>query len=161
MNILNEKKGFTLIELLAVIVILAIVTVIGATTILPYIQNAGRDAFSDEANYVVEAASNAVSLIQIGSVTTNYTEVKSGTTVTGYCFTLKNLVDLGLWNKDATVVSDTAATNKYSGKVKVMKSGSAYTYQLNMTDGKKFLATKAIDGAISVSESTTTTNICS
>ena len=160
MKELNKKKGFTLIELLAVIVILAIVTVVGVTTILPYIQNAGSDAFKDEANYVVDAASSAVSLITIGKVTGTSYEIKSGSTVTGYCFTLKNLVDLGLWNKDANVVSATDADGKYSGKVKVMKSGSAYTYQLNMTDGKKYLATKAVDGSISVSEATTTTSIC-
>ncbi len=90
MGNLKDKKGFTLIELLAVIVILGIVTVIGATTILPYIQNAGKDAFNDEANNVIDAASQAVSLIQINSITDNYTAITNG-----YCFTLKNLSDLG------------------------------------------------------------------
>ncbi len=155
---MDNKKGFTLIELLAVIVILAIVTVIGATTILPYIQNAGKDAFTDEANYVIDAASNAVSLIQINSITNNYTSITNG-----YCFTLKNLVDLGLWNKDANVVSATAASNKYSGTVRVTKasSGNGYVYQLSMTDGKKYLATKATTGSISITESTSATVACS
>ena len=155
---MNNKKGFTLIELLAVIVILAIVTVVGVTTILPYIQNAGQDAFKDEANYVIDASANAVSLIAIGSVTTNYTEITDG-----YCFTLKNLVDLGLWNKDANMVAASKTNNKYSGTVKVTKasSGNGYLYELKMTDGVKYLATKTTTGSITISSSKNDNSSCS
>ena len=134
MNILNEKKGFTLIELLAVIVILAIVTVLGATTVLPYLQGAGKNAFAIEANHAVDAASQAMSLYQIGSISipaANITEPADDDDPTVYCFTLEQLVNYGLWTKDASAV---AAGGDYAGTVKVTQSAGSksYTYAVAM-----------------------------
>ena len=133
MKNLKEKKGFTLIELLAVIVILAIVSVIGATTVLPYIQNATGRAFAVEANHAKDAASNAVALDNIGALKDNITGYTGGETDKyTYCFTLKQLVDAELWTKDSAEVG----TGKYEGTVKVVKESSgAYTYTVSMTDG--------------------------
>lgn len=134
MNILNEKKGFTLIELLAVIVILAIITVIGVTTVLPYLQGSAKNAFAIEANNAVDAASQAMSLYQIGSINipaANITEPATANDPTVYCFTLKQLVDYGLWTKDASTV-DTGGD--YAGTVLVSKAAgsNAYTYSVSM-----------------------------
>ena len=147
MGFLKEKKGFTLVELLAVIVILAVVTVIGATTVLPYIQNAQKDAFKDEANYVIDAATNAISLIQLNEsgTTGNYTEL-TGTTK-GYCFTLKNLVDMGLWTKDSGSLG--TDEGQYRGTVVAERGDNTkgYTYKVEMTNGKYYV--KSTGGAIS------------
>ena len=51
-----NKKGFTLVELLAVIVILALLIVVVATTALPAMRNAKKDALETYANRVVEQA---------------------------------------------------------------------------------------------------------
>jgi len=124
---LKNKKGFTLIELLAVIVVLAIVTVIASSSILPYMANAGKDAFVSEANIAIDGASNAMSLISLGNVSTsNY---KTGTDTDGnttYCFTLQNLKDLSLWDKD---------DENYAGNVVVTvpkAGGYSYTYTVTM-----------------------------
>lgn len=146
MNILNEKKGFTLIELLAVIVVLAIVTVLGATTVLPYIQGAGKNAFAIEANHAVDAASQAMSLYQIGSInipSANITENKDNNNVvtsTSYCFTLRQLVEYGLWTKDASAVGD---DGDYAGTVVVTQSAGskAFTYAVQMHN-KDYYVTK-------------------
>lgn len=141
MKILKEKKGFTLIELLAVIVILAVVAVIGATTVLPYIQNANERAFAVEANQVKDAASQAVSLIQIGSLTSNF-EDQSTSSAKVYCFTLENLVDAGLWTKDKGSIynEDSNANGNYKGTVTATQSGNAYTYSVSMTDGSLYVS---------------------
>ncbi|MBE6156489.1 MAG: type II secretion system protein [Firmicutes bacterium] len=128
MKVLNEKKGFTLIELLAVIVVLAIVMVLAATTVLPYMANARKQAFATEAETVKKAASQAVSLIGIGSVTdaSKYTK-----TTNGYCFTVQNLKDLGLFEKDDA---------NYAGVVEVTKSGNNYTYLVKMKNSEFYVS---------------------
>ena len=141
MNILNEKKGFTLIELLAVIVILAIVTVLGATTVLPYIQGAGKNAFAIEANHAVDAASQAMSLYQIDSIDIPSANITGGgTNPTVYCFTLKQLVDYGLWTKDSSAVG---AGGDYAGTVVVTQAvdSKAFTYAVQMHN-KEYYVTK-------------------
>ena len=132
MKNLKEKKGFTLIELLAVIVVLAIVMVLAATTVLPYMTSARQESFALEANAAKDAASNAVSLIMIGELdSSNYTETKDGSgNVTGYCFTIKNLKDAGLFEKD---------DDKYTGVVKVSKTSNAYTYLVEMQNDEFFV----------------------
>ncbi len=122
-----NKKGFTLIELLAVIVILAIVTVIGVTTILPYMQNARRDAFNVEATEVVKAAREAVSLDGLGKIT--FTTDKSYHSGSEYCFTVEELANLGIYDGN---------TSAYSGKVLVNTSTNAYTFTLNLKKNDEF-----------------------
>ena len=126
MKNLKNKKGFTLIELLAVIVVLAIVTVIASSSILPYMSNAGRDAFASEANIAIDGASNAMNLIQLGSIaSTNYKLTENADGTKTYCFTLQNLKDVSLWDKDDST---------YAGKVVVTvpESGYSYTYSVTM-----------------------------
>lgn len=119
MKTLKEKKGFTLVELLAVIVVLGIVTVIGATTVLPLVGKSQKNALLTEANELAESASQAVSLISINSYTDAYTKYDNG-----YCFTVQNLVDAGLWKKKDTT--------GYAGMVYVTKSNNVYTYEVEL-----------------------------
>ena len=126
---MKNKKGFTLIELLAVIVVLAIVTVIATQSILPFMSNAGRDAFASEGNIAIDGAEDAMSLIQMGSIAdTAYTKVSD----TEYCFTIANLKTLGLFQKDDT---------SYGGTVTVIKDGNSYTYKTEMHNDKYYVKT--------------------
>ena len=126
---MKNKKGFTLIELLAVIVVLAIVTVIATQSVLPFMSNAGRDAFASEANVAIDGASDAMSLISLGSISSsNYTIEDGGK----YCFTIKNLKDLGLFQKDDA---------NYQGTVTVTVSGNTYTYATSMRNDKYYVST--------------------
>lgn len=132
MKTIRGNKGFTLIELLAVIVVLSIVSVLAARSVLPYMGNAGKEGFVIEANEAISAASDAMSLINIGSITdtTKYTtgEEKVGEiTYNTYCFTLANLKDLGLFKKDDP---------NYKGIVKVRVNEKSYTYTVEMTNSK-------------------------
>ena len=124
-----NKKGFTLIELLAVIVVLAIVMVLATTTVLPYMANARKESFALEANTLKNAASQAVSLITIGTIkdTSNYTKTDDG-----YCFTVGNLKDLGLFKKDDA---------SYKGIVTVQKAenGNAYEYIVELENGEFYV----------------------
>lgn len=157
----NKKKGFTLIELLAVIVVLAIVSVLGATLILPALANARKDAFVTESNNFLEGASNGVNMIQVGTITnqelTNigtdykYNETKSGDTVTSrtYCFTLAGLIKLGLFNKK------TDASGKvpdYNGKVVVTVNTGSKLYQYKTTFSNKDYYVKEVIGNIKESD---------
>ena len=123
MKTLN-KKGFTLIELLAVIVVLGIVMVIGTTTVLPLLEKSQKNAFATEANSAIESASNSVSLISLGEYEDPYYEITTNGTVTGYCFTLEQLRNVGFWKKNDIT--------GYEGSVTVTKSGNIYTYSVTM-----------------------------
>ncbi|MBQ7031159.1 MAG: type II secretion system protein [Bacilli bacterium] len=165
---LREKKGFTLIELLAVIVVLAIVMVLATTTVLPYMTKATKNSFAIEANAAVDAASQAMSLISIGSISgtelvasSDYTKSEAtanGVTTTTYCFTVKKLVDLGLWQKDSSEVTGTTPT--YGGTVTVTaKSDSkAYTYSVDMHNKDLYVdgVTGTVDGETDVQDLTDT-----
>jgi hypothetical protein len=91
--------------------------------------NAGKDAFVTEANIAIDGASNAMSLISLGSV--NSSNYKKGTDAAGnttYCFTLDNLKNISLWDKDDT---------NYAGKVVVTvpkAGGYSYTYTVTCED---------------------------
>lgn len=132
MKTLKDRNGFTLIELLAVIVVLAIVTVIATQSILPLIANVGRDSFASEANIAIEGASDAMTLITIGSVdSSNYTYDDTNKT---YCFTLENLNNLGFFDKDLD-------NGGYEGTVTVQPSGSNYTYSIEMHNDDYYVKT--------------------
>jgi len=131
----RNRKGFTLIELLAVIVVLAIVMVLATSTILPLLSSARTSSFALEANNAIDAASQAVSLIQLGTSTIDTTE--SGDykrtvtdTSTTYCFSLKKLIQYGLLKKDEKSLGAT----KYEGTVTVTapKNSNQYTYAVSM-----------------------------
>lgn len=150
MENLKNKKGFTLIELLAVIVVLAIVMVLATRAILPGIGNVSKDAIATEANMFVDAASDAISLISIGSITssnlgangTDYSKVEdSANDTTTYCFTLKKLVDLGLVKKDL---------EDYAGSVVVKRTGTKYVYTIAMHN--KDLEVPANSGSVSTAD---------
>ncbi len=135
MKTFRNEKGFTLIELLAVIVVLAIVTTIAVSVVLPQIPSVKQDAFVVEANALRTGASDAITAIslgyvQAGSQDSNY-KVTTSDSETVYCFTMTKLIELGfLKNKD---VSD-IATDKYEGVVKVTSKNDSpgYTYSINM-----------------------------
>lgn len=144
MKNLKDNRGFTLIELLAVIVILAIVMVLASSSILPFMRNAGRDSFALEANGVIDAASNAISLITVGSIKSdgsyNNQSVPGDTEAerdklfnisddkTIYCFSLDYLVKFGLFDlKEESLVTN---GGKYTGVVVATKNGNAYTYKV-------------------------------
>ena len=137
----NKKKGFTLIELLAVIVVLAIVAVLGASIILPALANARKDAFVTESNNFIEAASNAVNMIQVGSIPKKEYEdagAKYDTDAKKYCFTLESLRELGLFDKkDIT---------GYNGKVEVDVSNKLH--QFTTTFSNKDYYVKTVIGSV-------------
>jgi len=155
---LRNKKGFTLIELLAVIVVLAIVMVLATTTVLPYMGKAANKAFATEANGVIDAASQAITLMSIGTIdepTTgadySKTETTSGSvTTTKYCFSLKKLVELGIWTKDLDSVNGT--TPDYAGTVVATKTSSSNAYSYAVEMHNKDLYVKSTAGTIDEEE---------
>lgn len=177
MNKLNSR-GFTLIELLAVIVILAIVMVLASTTVLPFMRNASRDAFGLEANALIDSASNAVSLLQIGTIdsqgkyegVTNVAAsdfkktAESGGAVT-YCFSLKYLVETGLFDLDSGSLNtkslsgtDAQEIDGYVGTVVATKAASktSYTYTVSIANKDFYVkgATNTVDETDNVKQMT-------
>lgn len=150
MNNLNNNRGFTLIELLAVIVILAIVMVLASSSILPFMRNAGRDAFVLEANGAIDAASNAISLITIGSIgldgsygsntAPDAADYKRDVSKNEYCFSIKYLVDNGLFDLDESSLYDAEHNkNGYRGVVKASKSGNSYSYTVYLINDEFYV----------------------
>lgn len=157
----NKKKGFTLIELLAVIVVLAIVSVLGASIILPALADARKNAFVSEANNFLEAASEGISLIQVGSITnqeltnvgTDYkktTNAASGSNPanTTYCFTLNGLIKLGLFDKK---LDSTGKVPNYNGKVTVKVNEGSKQYIYTTTFSNKDFYVNGVTGNITSS----------
>lgn len=164
MKVMNEKKGFTLIELLAVIVVLAIVMVLATTTVLPFIAKSRRNAFAIEANAAIDAASAAVSLIQVDTIAgtangsgitkgTDYTRKlnKSGETLTStqYCFTLQQLIKIGSL-KSEKIAKQGDAQTPYAGRVVVTitEGSNQFTYNISMKNANYEIVdhTGSVDG---------------
>lgn len=125
---MKNNNGFTLIELLAVIVILAIVTVVATRSILPYMSNSRIDAFGIEATEIVKSASSAVDLYNLNQLKMNGTNscVKDNV----FCFTVEELIDLGLY---------TGTKDTYKGKVLVnMTDTFTPTYEVYIQKGAEF-----------------------
>ncbi len=141
----NKKKGFTLIELLAVIVVLAIVSVLGASIILPALADARKNAFVSEANNFLEAASNGVSLIQVGQITKSDYETAGVTyndTTKTYCFNLTSLIKLGLFDKKT---DSNGVVPDYNGAVQVVaSSGSTRWNYTTSFSNKNFYVLKKV-----------------
>ena len=137
---MKNKKGFTLIELLAVIVILAIVTLIGATTVLPYIRNTREQAFIVEINEAINSAEKAMNLISLGKIdrATYQLETAQKPNEIYWCFSLEDLVTLGLWTKDSGAVS--GDTKTYDGWVRVREDENGiYFYTVGMKNGEYYV----------------------
>ena len=133
---MKNNQGFTLIELLAVIVVLAIVTVIATQSILPYMSSARSDAFRIEASHVINASEDAVTFLNMGTIDlkNNTASCKSGNVV---CFTISELINLGLYDGEA---------NTYKGKVLIDVSNTAKpTYTLYLQKGAEFNITGGTD----------------
>lgn len=126
---MKNNKGFTLIELLAVIVVLAIVTVIASSSILPYMSNARVDAFEVEATNIVKSAQSAMDLYNMGQV-----KLKGDTTSckkdNNICFSVQELIDLGIYNDK---------TGNFKGYVNIDVTNSTNpTYELYLQKGAEF-----------------------
>ena len=146
---LNEK-GFTLIELLAVIVILAIVMVLASQSVLPFMRNASKDSFVIEANGAIDAASNAISLYNVGQLDLNTADGKkfTKTTVNGkttaYCFSLSYLVEQGLYS----LKSNKITADNYGGYVLATKGdNNSFTYTLYFRN-KDYYVSNYSSGAV-------------
>ena len=150
MKNMKDNRGFTLIELLAVIVILAIVMVLASSSILPFMGNAARDSFALEANGVIDAASNAISLITVGSIdsdngsygnqtikdNTNNKNFKHNNDKSQYCFSLDYLVEFGLFDLKEESLASYGGKGKYEGAVVASKNSNAYTYTVYLSNGE-------------------------
>lgn len=126
-----NKKGFTLIELLAVIVVLAIVVLIGATTVLPYMRDARQRAFRVEATNVLRAAQKAYELEQLGKITVSDYEKDWCIARNGeHYYTVVMLRQLGIYeNKNDSLV----------GRVSIIANGSNnYSFKLWLKKGAEF-----------------------
>ena len=147
MKTIKEKKGFTLIELLAVIVVLAIVMVLAATTVLPLVGKARKNSLALEANSLREAASDTLTLINLGEISApamgddykETTTTNNGITTSTYCFSAKKLAEIGRWDKDIEDLTGDDAT--YSGKVIITttSASSTYTYSVYLTNGQLYV----------------------
>ena len=123
-----KKNGFTLIELLAVIVVLAIVMVLATTTVLPYMSEARKSAFLIEATNAVSGAEKAKDLKTLGKIT-----MPDGSCVKDQkmCFTISNLVDLGVYEAD---------TDVFKGKIIITNYNSINpTYTLYFSKNSEFV----------------------
>lgn len=131
MNRERKNAGFTLMELLAVIVVLAIVAVIGTTTVLPLLNDTKDEAFATEANEFKGAAYDAISLIILNKMdTANYTKIANG-----YCFTVKNLIDEGVFDKDDGNYAGTVYATKEAGS-------NVYKYEVSFSNGDDYYVYK-------------------
>lgn len=111
-----NKKGFTLIELLAVIIVLAIVTLLAVQAVLPQVEKARKNAFVIEANQAIDAAKQWRTTQELES---------SGTIPS--CVTISTLISDGYFE-----VSNAA---NYKGSVSFSKSGNVQTYTILMSNG--------------------------
>lgn len=82
--------------------------------------------FAENANYAIEAASHAMTLILIDSYSSEYT-IENDTT---YCFTLENLD--GLLDIDGDY-------KDYEGTITVTKNGNNYNYRIEMHNSEYYV----------------------
>lgn len=124
-----KKNGFTLIELLAVIVVLAIVAVLGTTTVLPLLSDARESAFRTEASDVITAFDAAKILGDAGK--REYGNPTGSSCQKGkiVCITVSTLINWGTYDGD----SDT-----YKGKVIIDTTNTKPTYTLYFKKGAEF-----------------------
>lgn len=134
-RIKNNEHGFTLIELLAVIVVLAIVLLMGATAVIPRMNDARRQVFALEANSLIESAEQ---YLQNNALTNSGKTFPVGTNQV--CVTLEELVASGDYSGDSKT---------YSGKVLVERKSSdssLYLYTVYLSNKTLMVNGKGIDG---------------
>jgi prepilin-type N-terminal cleavage/methylation domain-containing protein len=141
-----NNNGFTLIELLAVIIVLAIVALVGYSTIFPILDSSKKQAFATEANFLLDAAQNAMTLNQLGkNLGTEVTE--NGKKYT--CFTLSDLAAENLFEKNLKKDEQGNDIVEYKGKVLVAIDPSnhlaTYTVYMKNNDYSVSNVTGAVD----------------
>ena len=131
-----NKRGFTLVELLAVIVILAVVMLIGGTTVLPMMQKAQKNSLGEEGLAMLKAAEKAYQVEQLKGASAAF---KTTDTV---CFSLHYLCQTGYYDKgcdgNTTAAESDKVTGKdvYSGSVLVTpKNDGSYDYTFWIGNG--------------------------
>lgn len=134
-----NNKGFTLIELLAVIIVLAIVALVGYSSIGTILDSSKKQAFATEANFLTDAAQNAMTLIQLGE------KVGKSNASGDRCFTLEALTAKSLFDKKN--LNDSG----YLGMVIVTVGNSGVaTYTTSMKNAD--YSVSSITGAIKVGD---------
>lgn len=126
---MKNNSGFTLVELLAVIVVLAIVTIIATQSILPLIGDARPDAFRVEATEVINITEDVVQLYFLGnfSLSNNNSSCIKDNEI---CITVEELINKGLYEDKS---------NAFSGKVLVDITDKAKPeYTLYLQKGAEF-----------------------
>lgn len=114
----NNKKGFTLVELLAVIVILAVVMLVGITSIGPLMANSRKSALRSDGLDLMNAAKTAY---QAEALKTD----PAFTATTTVCMPLDWLKNEGY----------TENKNKYKGSVLVTYASGQYSYTYWIANG--------------------------
>lgn len=138
-RIKNNEYGFTLIELLAVIVVLAIVLLMGATAVIPRMNDARRQVFSLEANSLIESAEQ---YLQNNALTGSKPTFPVG--INEVCVTLQQLVESGDYTGDSKT---------YNGKVLVKRKSadsSLYLYTVYLSNGTLMINGKGNADGINV-----------
>ncbi len=133
-----NKKGFTLIELLAVIIVLAVVTLLAVQAVLPQVEKARKNSFVTEANSAIEAAKQWYA----DKLLTSPSDV-SGNVV---CVKISTLKDNGFYE---------VSRDGYLGTVKIDKSGTQTVYKILITNGSYQTKTEH-RGKLTTSETTGT-----
>ena len=112
-----NKKGFTLIELLAVIIVLAVVTLLAVQAVLPQVEKARKNVFVVESNHAIDAAKQW------------YGEKKLINGESNTCIIISKLISDGYFE-----VSD---SSKYAGYVKIQfdANGVVTGYTIMMSNG--------------------------
>ena len=139
MRFLN-KKGFTLIELLAVIIVLAVVTLLAVQAILPQVDKARKNAFVVEVNHAIEAAKQWYGT----------QELENPTSVAGNCPCVKisELISGGYLE----------VSGSYTGYVLVKKTnGVVSEYKVLMSNGT-YKTSSAHSGKMTTAEANATSN---
>lgn len=114
----NNKKGFTLVELLAVIVILAVVMLIGITSIGPLMANSRKSALRSDGLDLMNAAKTAY---QAEALKTS----PAFTATSTVCMTIDWLEAQGY----------TENKQNYKGSVLVSYNSGSYTYTYWIANG--------------------------
>lgn len=120
-----KKNGFTLIELLAVIIVLAIVTLLAVQAILPQVDKAKKNAFVVEVNNAIDAAQLWYSNI----VLEGGADVSAVSNGVVYCVKISTLINEGYF--------DASSGKTYSGYIKLgIYNDKEPGYSIAMSDGK-------------------------
>lgn len=136
-NALKEKKGFTLIELLAVLIVLGIILVLGITTVLPYLKKSREKTFRIEATEVVNSAKEAFRLLDLNQISLK-NNTASCKNENYYCFSVTELIDLGIFDGDKDTFSGTVyyQPNYLDNPLYMLNLNKNYEFILLSTPGE-------------------------